>query len=172
MSEPKHIQVWNNCLSIIKDVIPESQFDTWFEPIKAVSFDGNTFTIEVPSEFFREYLDEHFIDFIGKALTRVLGIRANLVYKVTHAKDTSLTYPQQNNPELKNKSVPFPQKEGVIINPFVIPGLEQLNIDPQLNPNYTFSNFVEGECNRLGRTAGLSIAKNPGKNPPCSSNRN
>ena len=164
MSEPKHIQVWNNCLSIIKDVIPESQFDTWFEPIKAVSFDGNTFTIEVPSEFFREYLDEHFIDFIGKALTRVLGIRANLVYKVTHAKDTSLTYPQQNNPELKNKSVPFPQKEGVIINPFVIPGLEQLNIDPQLNPNYTFSNFVEGECNRLGRTAGLSIAKNPGKN--------
>lgn len=164
MSEPKHIQVWDNCLSIIKDVIPESQFDTWFEPIKAVSFDGNTFTIEVPSEFFREYLDEHFIDFIGKALTRVLGIRANLVYKVTHAKDTSLTYPQQNNPELKNKSVPFPQKEGVIINPFVIPGLEQLNIDPQLNPNYTFSNFVEGECNRLGRTAGLSIAKNPGKN--------
>ena len=164
MSEPKHIQVWNNCLSIIKDVIPESQFDTWFEPIKAVSFDGNTFTIEVPSEFFREYLDEHFIDFIGKALTRVLGIRANLVYKVTHAKDTSLTYPQQNNPELKNKSVPFPQKEGVIINPFVIPGLEQLNIDPQLNPNYTFSNFIEGECNRLGRTAGLSIAKNPGKN--------
>ncbi len=164
MNEPTHIQVWNNCLSIIKDVIPESQFGTWFEPIKAVSLEGNTFTIEVPSEFFREYLDEHFIDFIGKALTRILGINAKLVYKVTHAKDTSISYPQQNSPALKNKSVPFPQKEGVIINPFIIPGLEQLNIDPQLNPNYTFSNFIEGECNRLGRTAGLSIADNPGRN--------
>ncbi|MBE6229349.1 MAG: chromosomal replication initiator protein DnaA [Bacteroidales bacterium] len=164
MSEPKHIQVWNNCLSIIKDVIPESQFRTWFKPINAVSLEGNVFTLEVPSEFFREYLDEHFIDFISKALTRELGVNAKLIYKVTHAQDVSVTYPQQHNPELKNKSVPFPQRAGTIINPFIIPGLEQLNIDPQLNPNYTFANFIEGECNRLGRTAGLSIANNPGKN--------
>ena len=164
MIEPRHIQVWNNCLTIIKDVIPATQFETWFEPIKAVSLEGTTFTIEVPSEFFREYLEEHFINFISKALTRELGMDTRLLYKVTHAKNSSITYPQQSNPEIKNKSVPFPQKAGAIINPFVIPGLEQLNIDPQLNPNYTFTNFIEGDCNRLGRTAGLSIAKNPGKN--------
>ena len=167
MNEPKHIQVWNNCLNIIKDVIPATQYKTWFEPIKAVSLEGTTFTMEVPSEFFREYLEEHFIDFISKALKRELGSNARLLYKVRVANDSSVTYPQQNNPEIKNKSVPFPlptQKANAIINPFIIPGLEQLNIDPQLNPNYTFNNFIEGECNRLGRTAGLSIAQNPGKN--------
>lgn len=164
MKEYRYIQVWNNCLQIIKDVIPSASFKTWFEPIKAISLEESTFTIEVPSEFFREYLEEHFIDFISKALKRELGSNARLLYKVRVANNSSITYPQQNHPELKNKSVPFPQKGDGITNPFVIPGLQQLNIDPQLNPNYTFSNFIEGECNRLGRSAGLSIAENPGKN--------
>ena len=65
---------------------------------------------------------------------------------------------------MKNKSIPFPQKEGSIPNPFIIPGLQQLDIPTQLNPNYTFANFVEGECNILGRTAGIAISNNPGGN--------
>ncbi len=163
MKETPHIQVWNNCLQIIKDVIPAASFKTWFEPIKAVSLEGATFTIEVPSEFFREYLEEHFIDFISKALKREIGSNARLLYKVRVA-DSLITYPPQSNHELKNKSIPFPQKEGSIPNPFIIPGLQQLDIPTQLNPNYTFANFVEGECNILGRTAGIAISNNPGGN--------
>ena len=163
MRELPHIQVWNNCLQIIRDVIPSASFQTWFEPIKAVSLEGTTFTIEVPSEFFREYLEEHFIDFISKALKRELGSNARLLYKVRVA-NSSITYPPQNRPELKNKPIPFPQNEGKIQNIFAIPGLQQLEIDPQLNPNYTFANFVEGECNRLGLAAGKSIANKPGNN--------
>ena len=49
-----------------------------------------------------------------------------------------------------------------IKNPFVIPGLKKLNVDPQLNRNYTFSNFVEGDCNRLARSAGYAVAAKPG----------
>ena len=163
MNNTSHIQVWNNCRQIIKDVIPAASFQTWFEPIKAVSLEGSTFTIEVPSEFFREYLEEHFIDFISKALKRELGSGARLLYKVKVA-NSSVTYPPQNRPEIKNKPIPFPQREGAIPNPFIIPGLQKLDIDPQLNPNYTFANFVEGDCNMLGRTAGLSISDNPGGN--------
>ena len=161
MNSHQHIQVWNNCLQIIKDVIPSTSFNTWFEPIKAVSLEGTTFTIEVPSEFFREYLEEHFIDFISKALKRELGSNAKLLYKVKVA-NGSVTYPPQSHPEYKNKPIPFPPREGSIPNPFIIPGLQQLDIDPQLNPNYTFANFIEGECNILGRTAGLTISDNPG----------
>ena len=163
MKETPQIQVWNNCLQIIKDVIPAASFKTWFEPIKAVSLEGATFTIEVPSEFFREYLEEHFIDFISKALKREIGSNARLLYKVRVA-DSVITYPPQSSHELKNKSIPFPQKEGSIPNPFIIPGLQQLDIPTQLNPNYTFANFVEGECNILGRTAGIAISNNPGGN--------
>ena len=58
----------------------------------------------------------------------------------------------------------MPQRDTSLLNPFVIPGLQQLDIDPQLNPNYCFANFIEGDCNRLGRSAGRAIAKSPGKN--------
>ena len=127
MKETPHIQVWNNCLQIIKDVIPAASFKTWFEPIKAVSLEGATFTIEVPSEFFREYLEEHFIDFISKALKREIGSNARLLYKVRVA-DSVITYPPQSSHELKNKSIPFPQKEGSIPNPFIIPGPESVKV--------------------------------------------
>ncbi len=165
MNNPRHIQVWNNCLKILRDVIPATSYQTWFMPIKAVSLENDTFTMEVPSDFFREYLEEHFIDFISKALKREIGVNAKLLYKVKVANDSSVIYPPENRPDLKNKDVTVPPKEGEhIMNPFIIPGLPKLNINPQLNPNYTFSNFIEGDCNKLGRSAGLSISNSPGKN--------
>ncbi|HFC01253.1 MAG TPA: chromosomal replication initiator protein DnaA, partial [Phaeodactylibacter sp.] len=51
---------------------------------------------------------------------------------------------------------------GNIKNPFVIPGIKKLKIDSQVNPNYLFDNFIEGDCNRLARSAGIAISKKPG----------
>jgi len=165
MPDQKHNLVWNNCLQIIQDIIPPSSFKTWFDPIKAVKFYNSVLTIEVPSHFFREYLEEHFIDLIGKTLRRVIGQEAKLEYNVrVVSNEETVTLPQQYSQELTNRSVPFPNQNGNFANPFVIPGLQQRQIDPQLNPNYNFNNFIEGECNRLARAAGLNIAMNPGKN--------
>ncbi len=165
MPDQKHNLVWNNCLQIIQDIIPPSSFKTWFDPIKAVKFYNSVLTIEVPSYFFREYLEEHFIDLIGKTLRRVIGQEAKLEYNVrVVSNEETVTLPQQNYQELTNRSVPFPNQNGNFANPFVIPGLQQRQIDPQLNPNYSFNNFIEGDCNRLARAAGLNIAMNPGKN--------
>lgn len=164
MTEAKHTMVWNNCLSIVKDIIRPQSFRTWFEPIQAVRIAGSILTIEVPSNFFREYLEEHYIDLISKALKRELGKDAKLEYNVKVVSGEDLvTYPQQQSREIKNKSIPYPNQGGHIANPFIIPGLQQLEIDPQLNSQYSFENFIEGECNKLARSAGLNIADNPGK---------
>lgn len=164
MTEAKHTMVWNNCLSIVKDIIRPQSFRTWFEPIQAVRIAGSILTIEVPSNFFREYLEEHYIDLISKALKRELGKDAKLEYNVKVVSGEDLvTYPQQQSKEIKNKSIPYPNQGGHIANPFIIPGLQQLEIDPQLNSQYSFENFIEGECNKLARSAGLNIADNPGK---------
>ena len=149
---------------MIQGVIPPKQFETWFTPIKPVSLAGTTFTIEVPSEFFREYLEAHYIDFLSKSLRRQLGNDAKLMYKVQVVKDGPVTVPSQVVEPVVNRPVPVPQRNTAVMNPFVIPGLQQLDIDPQLNPNNSFSNFIEGECNKLGRSAGLAIAASPGKN--------
>ena len=164
MNGSQHIQVWNNCLQMIQGVINPTQFKTWFAPIRPVSLVGNTFTIEVPSEFFREFLEDHYIDFLSRALRKEIGNDARLMYKVQVTKDSHVTVPASEVAAPKNKPVPVPQRDTSLLNPFVIPGLQQLDIDPQLNPNYCFANFIEGDCNRLGRSAGLAIAKSPGKN--------
>ncbi len=163
MTEAKHNLVWNNCLRIVRDIIRPQSFRTWFEPIRAIRLAGSVLTIEVPSNFFREYIEEHYIDLISKALKRELGKEAKLEYSVKMISgEDAVTYPQQQTQEIKNKAVPFPNKGACITNPFIIPGLQQLEIDPQLNPHYSFENFIEGECNRLARSAGLNIADNPG----------
>ncbi len=164
MNGPQHIEVWNNCLQMIKGVIQPKQYETWFEPIKPVSLSGSTFTIEVPSEFFREYLEAHYISFLSRALRKYVGSDAKLMYKVKIVKDGApVTMPSQDAVP-KNKPVPVPLRDTAPLNPFVIPGLQQLDIDPQLNPNNCFSYFIEGDCNKLGRAAGLAIANSPGKN--------
>jgi chromosomal replication initiator protein len=161
-------EVWANCLQVIKDNVTKRAYDTWFAPIVPSRLVENVLTIEVPTSFFYEYLEEHYIDLLRKTLRKELGNKAKLEYsvKVVNGAPT-LKYPAQDRPDLKNKSIPYPypgtQDEPKIVNPFTIPGLKKLEINPQLNSNYSFDNFVEGECNSLARSAGLTIAKNPGK---------
>ncbi|MCL2727611.1 MAG: chromosomal replication initiator protein DnaA [Bacteroidales bacterium] len=160
----EHIIVWNNCLKVIGDIIPPASFRTWFEPIVPVKLCDSVLTIEVPSNFFREYLEEHFIDLVSKCLRRELGSQAKLEYSVrVISSGGSVTIPQQVTQISKNKGVFFSSSAADIANPFVIPGIQQLQIESQLNPSYNFDNYVEGACNKLARSAGLSIAASPGK---------
>ena len=159
-----HKIVWNNCLNIIRDNIQPSSYNTWFEPIIPLQLKNNVLTIEVPSHFFREYIEEHFIDLLGHSLRKELGSMAKLEYCVkvdSHSKGMPL--PQQGQTQFQNKAIPFSRiNRDEVASPYVIPGIRQVKIDPQLNPAYSFDNFVEGSCNRLARTAGLSIADKPG----------
>jgi chromosomal replication initiator protein len=162
-------KVWANCLQVIKDNVTKQAYDTWFAPIVPSRLINNVLTIEVPTSFFYEYLEEHFIDLLRKTLRKELGSSAKLEYSVKVVTGApSIRFPDQCKIPIINKPVPYPypasnQDEPKIVNPFAIPGLKKLEIDPQLNPNYNFDNFIEGECNSLARSAGLSIAENPGK---------
>ncbi|HNV67657.1 MAG TPA: DnaA N-terminal domain-containing protein, partial [Bacteroidales bacterium] len=68
-----HDEVWNNCLEIIRDIIPSASFKTWFEPIVPLRLEKSILTIQVPSPFFYEYLEEQYIDILRKTLRREIG---------------------------------------------------------------------------------------------------
>lgn len=166
-----HEEVWNRCLKIIKDNVPSISYRTWFEPIIPLKLESNILTIQVPSPFFYEYLEEQYIDILRKVLKKELGYEAKLEYSVVmenngyaNSKPYTVKLPARNQKELKNKpvSVPIDAEGTTIKNPFIIPGLKKLNIDPMLNPENSFTNFVEGDCNRLARSAGYAVANNPG----------
>ena len=166
-----HLDVWDNCLQIIKDIIPSISFKTWFEPIVPLKLQNNILTIQVPSPFFYEYLEEQYIDILRKTLRRELGNDAKLEYNVvmensqfSNGKPYTVKYPSRNKSDLKNRpvSVPYEAAQNSIKNPFVIPGIKKVHFDPRLNPDYSFQNYIEGDCNRLARSAGFAVGNNPG----------
>jgi len=69
-----HVEIWNNCLKVIKDNVPSISFKTWFEPIIPLKMENNVLTIQVPSPFFYEYLEEQYIDIISKHYVKKLAI--------------------------------------------------------------------------------------------------
>ncbi|MFM1745205.1 MAG: hypothetical protein RLZZ630_1142, partial [Bacteroidota bacterium] len=79
-SEKNEILVWENCLKLIRDNVNPQNFKTWFEPIRAIKLDQNTLTIEVPSQFVYEWLEEHYIGLLRKTIKRELGPEGRLEY--------------------------------------------------------------------------------------------
>lgn len=182
--------VWQACLEIIRDNVNRQSFKTWFEPIKAVKLteedDQIKLTVEVPSRFYYEWLEEHYYSLLQKTITKVLGPTGRLFYKIVMEKED----PQRgfegisvNMPAHPPEAAPPPpprtrltppagpatfieateQEPPVLTNPFAIPGLlRKVRVDSQLDPKYTFERFIEGDCNRLARSAALAIAQQPG----------
>jgi len=163
---------WNECLDIIKDNISYQKFKSWFEPIKPVKLEDGTLTIQVPSQFWYEWLEEHYYTMLRSTLAKVLGPDGKLEYSILLEKsddlenNRSVRLPQQpmppNRPQEINGYSEYNPKQ--IQNPFVIPGIRKTKIESNLNKSYVFERYIEGDCNRLARSAAMAIAENPGKN--------
>ncbi len=169
--EKAFVKVWESCLEIIKDNVSSQSFKTWFEPIKPVKLSSNVLTIQVPSQFFYEWLEEHYITLLKKTIKKELGAEGRLEYSIimennysNSSKPYTVKVPTNSKKELKNPSVSMPidLNQNSIRNPFIIPGLKKVNVESQLNSNYSFDNLVEGDCNRLARSAGFAVASKPG----------
>lgn len=160
--------VWSDCLEIIRQEVDEQNFNTWFKPINPLKTEEDVLTIQVPSQFFYEWLEEHYVPVLKKAVHQVLGPKGRLEYSVVVDSGN-----QKNPPVLVN----YPNGNGIRRNqqqttngngsledysPFSFKALNPQTVNSRLNPNYTFDNFVEGDCNRLARSAGVAVAKKPG----------
>lgn len=162
-------KIWQACLEIIKDIVEWQHYKTWFEPIKPVALKGNVLTIQVPSQFFFEYLEEHYVNLLAKTLKRQLGKDARLEYRIMvdsgneKNKPLTMNLPGNGMKTFTHNEMDFPLvMNNPVKNPFVIPGLKKMQIDSQLNPANTFDSFVEGDCNRVARRAGKTVAEKPG----------
>ncbi|MDR2853676.1 MAG: ATP-binding protein, partial [Prevotellaceae bacterium] len=153
-----HEQLWNKCLTVIKDNISETSFNTWFAPIVPLQYENNVIVLQVPSQFFVEYIEERYIDLLQRTLRREIDANTRLEYRVlidkTSNKGTQIpSTSEQPKPKVNVKSP--------ISSPYDKPQLPE--IDPQLNTAYNFNTLIEGQSNKLARTAGVSIANDPGK---------
>lgn len=156
--------VWDNCLESIRNDVNDQSFRTWFEPIKPVRLDENVLTIQVPNQFFYEWLEEHYPLILKKSIRRELGEKARLEYQIRLEREVRSQTRENGNGNGKhsesNGGLDFDKAE--IRNPFVIPGIRKPQIESNLSPRYQFTNYIEGDCNRLARAAAEAVAQKPG----------
>ncbi|WP_029903865.1 chromosomal replication initiator protein DnaA [Prevotella sp. 10(H)] len=153
--------LWANCLKVIQDNIPEAAFRTWFLPIVPLSYENKVFTIQVPSQFFYEYLEDKFVDLLKTTLHREIGNDTILQYRILMENTTNTVVDYRGNMTAAPVDKVPAKLTGKIPNPFQKVVAD--DFDSQLNGKYLFDNFFEGESNKLARTAGDTITKNPGK---------
>jgi chromosomal replication initiator protein len=156
--------LWRECIAVIKNIVPEAAFNTWFKPIVPLSYEEKKVTIQVPSQFFYEYLEEKYVNVLKMTLHRVFGEGTILNYRVMvgppYDADGTVDYPAGNSSVAVQRAI-APVNVSKVMTPFT--QVAPQDLDSQLNTKYTFENFFEGTSNKLARTAGDAIAKNPGK---------
>ncbi len=142
--------IWRDCLRTIKDNVTLMTNNTWFVPIKPISLDNSILKVQLPSQFFWEWIDEHYNTLISKTIHEVLGPEAKLAYVISEEKDSG----EENlkNREITKQEINRPHEDLKIKQDF----------ENYLNPRYTFDNFIKGEGNQLARAAAGAISDNPG----------
>lgn len=158
MSEKNHVGLWNRCLEIIRDNIPEQTFKTWFSPIIPLRYENNTLVLQVPSQFFYEFLEEKFLDLLRQTIHKVFGEEAKLMYNVMVVKNPPTPVPLPSHPGPASTSTTKTKVEKAVPH---VPQITEL--DPHLNRDYNFETFIEGESNKLSRSVAEAVALNPAK---------
>ncbi|MDO4758986.1 MAG: chromosomal replication initiator protein DnaA [Rikenellaceae bacterium] len=153
--------MWQTCLERIKSQTSAEEFEKWFQPIVPIAFDGTKLRLRVPNESYISQIEKHYLQLLLPIIMQCYGQQTQLFYSVPRIAPTPTTT------DSTNAATRFTTPDNTkIYNPNVIPGIpRRLNIDPQLSTGLTFDNFIEGECNRLARSAGMSVAVSPGHNP-------
>ncbi len=142
-------QQWAQCQTILADNTTSSAYQTWFAPIVPLRFADGVLVLQVKSQFVAEYIEENYIPLLSSAIYRVFGQGTRLEYRVLiDSTSGAATMLPSAGPQAK-QAAPNGMKAAA-------------EFDSQLNALYTFDSFIAGEPNKLARTAGLAIAKQPG----------
>ncbi len=154
------VAAWKNCLELIRPQVKPLTYSTWFEPIIPSTLDGGLLTVEVPSTYFYEWLEEHYFELLQSSLREVLGVEASLQYAVKVPKQEQLSFAVESNPypagspsagqDRRSNGNPSPV---YVREPFV----------NNLNPKFTFESFIRGDGNQFARAAALNVANNAGE---------
>jgi chromosomal replication initiator protein len=158
--------LWARCLDIIRDNINPQVFRTWFENIRALSWNGSHLRIQVPSQFYYEWIEEHYGGLLRTVLTQILSASAELQYEVIVDKSENTTLQDRTItlPAFRQQSAPNAAAQGAQAGlPFTQQQAVPQNFPTYLNPSYVFENFIRGESNQLAAAAAIAIAENPGK---------
>lgn len=152
--------LWQRCMEMFRSNVSEQQFQTWFSPMRLKSYDAakKELAVFIPSQFFFEYLEEHFRRLIHITINRFFGADVTLSYEVEVADNVTVSQESDTNMVAEAAPSKFAANQSPMLAQAV--GLAA-DLDSQLNVHQNFSNFIEGSSNKLPRSVGQAIAEHP-----------
>lgn len=137
--------VWNRTKKEIKGTLPNHAFNTWLDPINYIGMNNNELLLEVPNQFFYEWINSHYSKPIENIVRKLSDSSLSVKYTIS---------PRPNDEINPNEAEYYITKEN-----------EQLKRQPppRLNSKYTFKSFIEGASNQFAKAACLNVAESPGK---------
>lgn len=162
-----HESIWMECLQNIKGRVNNLMFKTWFEPIIPLRYENDILHVEVPSQFFSEWLEEHYFSLLNEVLTQATRREVSIEYVVNMEERQAMA---QSDSEAAERMTT--DRDGSGHDPLNIhhhlttkspdSSVNHKPLEPTLNPRYTFENYIKGENNQFARAAAMAVANNPG----------
>ncbi|MFI3267573.1 MAG: chromosomal replication initiator protein DnaA [Rikenellaceae bacterium] len=157
-------EIWHNCLKTIKEQTSNEEFVKWFQPIVPISYDGEILRLRVPNESYAKQIERNYILILKPIVCQKFGEHTRLKYAVPVVNNQT-NYTAGNATNSASKSTYVNSTDTRNINPFASQTVRKIVVDPQLNFDFTFDNYIQGECNYLARSAAQSISQSPGLTP-------
>lgn len=144
---------WEGCLKYVRQRVNNLSYKTWFEPIKPVALREESLILKVPSQFFHDWLDEHYSTVISESVRSVLGENSKIEYIIS---EDDLSEPEQQfyRPPKSTDPSHIVEKASHKLH-------GSTAFESNLNPRYTFENFIKGDSNQFARAAAYAVANNP-----------
>ena len=132
--------IWLQVLDGLRDQVDKNSYETWFEPTAYIGMESDSLYIKVPNSYFKDWLSFHYTGIINQVTQELFGQIYNIKY----------IFDDPSSNFIRKKPYERRSKHGALLN-------------PNLNPNYTFDNFVVGSCNQFAHAASQAVAQTPAK---------
>ena len=133
--------IWNSFLEKIKVQISDIAFETWFSETKLINLNNKTATVLVPYHIHKKNLSENYSDIIEEVFTEITGSNFKFNYVIEEEVENNLTE--------DNQIIGVPNNNDIY--------------ESNLDPKYSFENFMIGPSNKFAATSALAVAEQPGK---------
>ncbi len=145
---------WQECMKVIHERVNNLTYKTWFEPVVPVSLEKDNLVLRVPSQFFHDWLEEHYSSVVSESIRQVVGENVRVDYVIS---DDDIMESEQ-----MFYRPPRPGRTGLQIQDVgVAAPVTKPSFESNLNPRYTFENFIKGDSNQFARAAAYAVANNP-----------
>lgn len=153
-------ELWQIVLTKVEPVISRPNFLTWFQGTGIVNIENNIVTVCVPNNFVKEWFQNKYNKIVFHAVREISPEIKEVNYTIGKLENPALAVFFKNHPRKKIKQISAQYFENEDMS------IKEFSVDPEtnLNPRYTFDNFVVGSFNELANAAAQSVIKNPGAN--------